>query len=95
MTVFWDVAPWRQYAPLKRRSISIRLDGATSQKTVSFILVVVKSWNLTNFIFVHVDQYHLFYMKPKLNFIKFLKNSSWYKELTYYIKFGPISHYDL
>jgi hypothetical protein len=42
--VFWDV---RTYAPLKRRSTSTWLHGATSQKTVNFILVAVGTWNLT------------------------------------------------
>jgi hypothetical protein len=32
--------------PLKRRSISTRLHGATSQKTVIFILAAVRTWNL-------------------------------------------------
>jgi hypothetical protein len=32
--------------PLKRRSTSTRLHGATSQKTQNFILVTVRTWNL-------------------------------------------------
>jgi hypothetical protein len=38
---------WRQYAPLKRRSTSTWLHGATSQKTLNFILAAVRTWNLT------------------------------------------------
>jgi hypothetical protein len=37
----------RPRAPLKRRSVSTRLHGATSQKTI-FILVAVRTWNLTS-----------------------------------------------
>jgi hypothetical protein len=37
----------RQYAPLKRRSTSTWLHGATSQKTLNFILTTVRAWNLT------------------------------------------------
>jgi hypothetical protein len=36
----------RQYAPLKRRSISTRLHGTTSQKTAIFILIAIRTWNL-------------------------------------------------
>jgi hypothetical protein len=38
---------WRQYAPLKRRSIFARLHGATLQKTITFILDAVRIWNIT------------------------------------------------
>jgi hypothetical protein len=38
---------WRQQALLKRRSISTRLHGATSQKTVIFMLASLRTWNLT------------------------------------------------
>jgi hypothetical protein len=38
---------WRQYAPLKRRSTSTWLYGATSQKTLNFVLAAVRTWNLT------------------------------------------------
>jgi hypothetical protein len=38
MIVFWDVVPC-SLAPLKRRSISTRLQDATSQKSAIFILV--------------------------------------------------------
>jgi hypothetical protein len=38
---------WRQYAPLKRRSTSMWLYGATSQKTLNFILAAVRTWSLT------------------------------------------------
>jgi hypothetical protein len=38
---------WRQYAPLKRRSTSTWLHGATSHKTLNFILAAVRTWNLT------------------------------------------------
>jgi hypothetical protein len=34
------------WLPLKCRSISTRLHGATSQKTAIFILVAVRTWNL-------------------------------------------------
>jgi hypothetical protein len=37
---------WRQYGTLKRPSTSTRLYGAVSQKTVMFILAVVRTWNL-------------------------------------------------
>jgi hypothetical protein len=42
--------PWwcRQYAPLKRRPTSTWLHGATSQNTLNFILVAVKTWNLSH-----------------------------------------------
>jgi hypothetical protein len=44
--VFWDVAPCSyvevdRHAPLKRRSTSTWLHGATSQKTLNFVLVFV------------------------------------------------------
>jgi hypothetical protein len=53
--VFWDVAP---YAPLKRRSTSMRLHGATSQKILNFCYLdppgeVVDS-SLKHVIVVHV-----------------------------------------
>jgi hypothetical protein len=38
---------WRQKAVLKRRSLSIRLHGATSQRTAFFILVAMRTWNLS------------------------------------------------
>jgi hypothetical protein len=38
---------WWQYAPLKRLSTSTLLHGATSQKTLNFILAAVRTWNLT------------------------------------------------
>jgi hypothetical protein len=38
---------WRQYRPLKHQSTSTRLHNTTSQKTVIFILTVVRTWNLT------------------------------------------------
>jgi hypothetical protein len=51
---------WRQYSPLKRRSISTELHGATSQKTVIFILAAVRNrsddggsthlWNVGQFL---------------------------------------------
>jgi hypothetical protein len=34
-------------SPLKRRSSPTRLQGAVSQKTLIFILVIVRPWNLT------------------------------------------------
>jgi hypothetical protein len=37
---------WRQYAPLKRRSTSTWLHGATHQKTLNLILAAVTAWNL-------------------------------------------------
>jgi hypothetical protein len=43
-TVRW----WLQYAPLKRRSTSTRLNGATSQMTAIFILLTVRTLNITN-----------------------------------------------
>jgi hypothetical protein len=46
---YWLIAWWwRQEAPLKRQSISTRLHSATSQRTVIFILVAVRTLNLTN-----------------------------------------------
>jgi hypothetical protein len=38
---------WRQYALLKRRSTSTRVQCASSEKAVIFILAVVRIWNLT------------------------------------------------
>jgi hypothetical protein len=38
---------WRPYAPLKRRSASTWLHGATSQKTLNFTLAAVRTWTLT------------------------------------------------
>jgi hypothetical protein len=38
---------WRQQVPLKRQRPSTGLPGVTSQKTVVFILGVVRTWNLT------------------------------------------------
>jgi hypothetical protein len=38
---------WRQYAPLKYRSTSTWPHGATSQKTLNFMLSAVRTWNLT------------------------------------------------
>jgi hypothetical protein len=48
-------APWwrRQHAPLKRRSTFNLEHGSTSQKILSFILAAVRTWNLTNFYYVH------------------------------------------
>jgi hypothetical protein len=54
MTVFWGVAPCSliehegrfRVASLKRQS-STRLHGATSQKTVIFMLAAVRTWNPT------------------------------------------------
>jgi hypothetical protein len=45
-----DLSPWwwRQYAPLRRRFTSTRLHGTISQKTVIFMLAVVRTWNLTS-----------------------------------------------
>jgi hypothetical protein len=61
MAIFWDVAPstlaktgqrlpwwWKQYAYLKRWSISTWLYGATSQKTVIFILLLAVEWTWWN-----------------------------------------------
>jgi len=52
---------WRQYAPLKRRSTSMRLHGAESQKDVTFILAAVRIWNLTSsclFMFENITNTH-------------------------------------
>jgi hypothetical protein len=38
---------WRQYAPLKGRSTTMRLHDAISQKTPIFILDAVRTWSLT------------------------------------------------
>jgi hypothetical protein len=38
---------WRQYAPLKYRSTSMRLHGAMSQMAVIFVLTTMRIWNLT------------------------------------------------
>jgi hypothetical protein len=38
---------WRQDAPVKRRSTSTWLHGATSQKTLNSTLAAVRTWNLT------------------------------------------------
>jgi hypothetical protein len=48
---FTDCTPWwrRQEEPLKRRYISTTLHGTTSQKTVIFMHVDVRTWNLTRF----------------------------------------------
>jgi hypothetical protein len=40
-----------EYATLKRRSNSKWLHGATSPKTINFILVAVRTWNLTFIVF--------------------------------------------
>jgi hypothetical protein len=45
---------WRQYTPLKRQSTSTWLHGSSSQKTLSFILATVRTWNLTSYVFVHI-----------------------------------------
>jgi hypothetical protein len=64
IALFWDDEPcclvdncrcfsgayWLHHqAPLKRRSVSTRQHGETSQKTEIFILVAVKTWNLVLF----------------------------------------------
>jgi hypothetical protein len=43
----------RQYAPLKRRSTTARLNGDVSQNALIFRFVAVRTWNLT-FLFLHV-----------------------------------------
>jgi hypothetical protein len=47
-TTRFDSSPWRwrQYAPPKRRSTSTWLHGATSQKTMHFILANMRTRNL-------------------------------------------------
>jgi hypothetical protein len=60
LTVFWDVAPcslvyiislwWWQWAPLKLQLVSARVHGTTSQNTAIFILVAMRTWNLTDII---------------------------------------------
>jgi hypothetical protein len=47
---------WRQYAPPKRRSISTRLQGATSQKAIIFILA---AWEAETSIFLSVRWWSL------------------------------------
>jgi hypothetical protein len=37
---------WRQYAPLKRQSTSMRLHGPISQLAVIFTFTTVRTWNL-------------------------------------------------
>jgi hypothetical protein len=47
-------SPWwlRQFVPLKSRSISTRLHGATSKKTAIFTLVTVRTWNHTVYLWM-------------------------------------------
>jgi hypothetical protein len=39
---------WRQQAPLKNRQTSTRLHGATTQKTVLYMLAALRTWNLSD-----------------------------------------------
>jgi hypothetical protein len=45
---------WWQYAPLKRRSTSTWLHGATSYKTLNFTLSAVRTWHLTNSVMLKI-----------------------------------------
>jgi hypothetical protein len=39
---------WRQFAPLKCQSTSMRLHGVVSQEAVIFIFTTMRTWNLTS-----------------------------------------------
>jgi len=67
MAVFWDMAPcspveigqrWPPSSlPLKRRSVSTTVQGATSHKTAIFILAVVRTWNVNQSLKVFLEEY--------------------------------------
>jgi hypothetical protein len=69
MAVFWDMAPctpveigqrWPPssvWLPLKCRSVSTRVQGATSHKTAIFILAVVRTWNVNHSLKVFLEEY--------------------------------------
>jgi hypothetical protein len=92
MTVFWDVAPCSPVeidlrfrgTYLKGWSIFSRLHGAPSQKTVIFILIVVRTWNLI--------MHESLYIRFTISFV-YLR---FYVTLTRYIDFTvastPISY---
>jgi hypothetical protein len=48
----------RQYTPLESRSKSTRVHGSTCQKAVTFVLIVVRTWNFTCWKAVHIYFLH-------------------------------------
>jgi hypothetical protein len=49
---------WRQYAPLKRRSISTRLHGAMSQKAVIYVLSNFIEWAISAYKFRAIQAHY-------------------------------------